>query len=84
MPPEHWAYDAAVKVHDHDPNARKQLLDEADLPDPDGDGAADPSHAHDADDDDAAFQKHRVYNAGSAKTRRHTTRTPVARTCNVV
>jgi len=38
MPPEHWAYDAAVKVHDHDPERAKQLLDEADLPDPDGDG----------------------------------------------
>jgi peptide/nickel transport system substrate-binding protein len=38
MPPEHWAYDAAVKAYDQDRERAKQLLDAAGFPDPDGDG----------------------------------------------
>lgn len=38
MPPEHWAFDHAVTVYDHDSERAKQLLDEAGFPDPDGEG----------------------------------------------
>jgi len=38
MPPEHWAYDSAVTVYDHDPERARNLLDQAGFFDPDGDG----------------------------------------------
>ncbi|HSF23894.1 MAG TPA: ABC transporter substrate-binding protein [Blastocatellia bacterium] len=38
LPPEHWAYEPEVAAYDHDPDRAKQLLDEADFPDPDGEG----------------------------------------------
>ncbi len=37
MPPEHWAYSSGA-IYDHDTERAKQLLDEAGLRDPDGDG----------------------------------------------
>jgi peptide/nickel transport system substrate-binding protein len=38
LPPNHWAYSAAVPHWDHDLARAKQLLDQAGFPDPDGDG----------------------------------------------
>ncbi len=38
MPPEHWAYAPEVTTYHHDVARAKQLLDEAGLPDPDGEG----------------------------------------------
>ena len=40
LAPQHWAYTADVARWDHDPGRAKQLLDEAGLRDPDGDGPA--------------------------------------------
>jgi peptide/nickel transport system substrate-binding protein len=40
MPPEHWAYNQAITVYDHDPARARALLDEAGFRDPDGDGPA--------------------------------------------
>ena len=40
LPPQHWAYTSDVAHWDHDPARARQLLDEAGLPDPDGDGPA--------------------------------------------
>jgi peptide/nickel transport system substrate-binding protein len=38
LPPEQWAYEPNVTVYNYDPQRAKQLLDEARLSDPDGDG----------------------------------------------
>ena len=38
LPTSHWAFERGVRVYDHNPERAKQLLDEAGLPDPDGDG----------------------------------------------
>lgn len=38
MPPEHWAYSNSIINYDYDPERAKRLLDEAGMPDPDGDG----------------------------------------------
>ena len=40
LPPSHWAYAADVPRYDHDLARARQLLDEAGLRDPDGDGPA--------------------------------------------
>lgn len=40
LPPQHWAYSGDVPRYDHDPARARQLLDEAGLRDPDGDGPA--------------------------------------------
>lgn len=40
MAPDHWAYSGDVPRYDHDLARAKQLLDEAGLTDPDGDGPA--------------------------------------------
>jgi peptide/nickel transport system substrate-binding protein len=40
LPPLHWAYSGEVARYDHDLAAARRLLDEAGLPDPDGDGPA--------------------------------------------
>jgi peptide/nickel transport system substrate-binding protein len=38
LTPGHWAYNADVEVHRHDPARARALLDEAGYPDPDGPG----------------------------------------------
>jgi peptide/nickel transport system substrate-binding protein len=38
LPPSHWAYEGQVATYTHDPTKARQLLDEAGLNDPDGDG----------------------------------------------
>lgn len=38
LPTSHWAYEQAVMNYDYNPERAKQLLDEAGLADPDGDG----------------------------------------------
>ena len=38
LPTSHWAYEPGIKSYDYDPERAKQLLDEAGLPDSDGDG----------------------------------------------
>jgi peptide/nickel transport system substrate-binding protein len=38
LPTSHWAYEKAVRTYDYDPERAKQLLDEAGMADPDGDG----------------------------------------------
>jgi peptide/nickel transport system substrate-binding protein len=40
LSPQHWAYAGEVPRYDHDPARARQLLDEAGLRDPDGDGPA--------------------------------------------
>jgi peptide/nickel transport system substrate-binding protein len=40
LSPQHWAYSGDVPRYDHDPARARQLLDEAGLRDPDGDGPA--------------------------------------------
>jgi peptide/nickel transport system substrate-binding protein len=40
LSPQHWAYSGDVPRNDHDPARARQLLDEAGLRDPDGDGPA--------------------------------------------
>jgi peptide/nickel transport system substrate-binding protein len=40
LSPQHWAYSGEVPRYDHDPARARQLLDEAGLRDPDGDGPA--------------------------------------------
>jgi peptide/nickel transport system substrate-binding protein len=39
LPTKHWAYENGVTAYQHNPERAIQLLDEAGLPDPDGDGA---------------------------------------------
>jgi peptide/nickel transport system substrate-binding protein len=39
LPTKHWAYEKGVTAYQHDPERARQLLDEAGLADPDGDGA---------------------------------------------
>ena len=38
LPPSHWAYEPGITSYDYNPERAKQLLDEAGLGDPDGDG----------------------------------------------
>ena len=38
LPTSHWAYEQGITSYDYDPDRAKQLLDEAGLVDPDGDG----------------------------------------------
>ncbi|MBM3803732.1 MAG: ABC transporter substrate-binding protein [Acidimicrobiia bacterium] len=38
LPPNHWAYESHVETYPHDPARARQLLDEAGLKDPDGEG----------------------------------------------
>ena len=40
LSPQHWAYSGDVPRYDHDPARARQLLDDAGLRDPDGDGPA--------------------------------------------
>jgi peptide/nickel transport system substrate-binding protein len=40
LAPKHWAYNGNVTRYDHDPERARQLLDQAGLRDPDGDGPA--------------------------------------------
>lgn len=38
LPTKHWAYEKGVAAYEHNPERARQLLDEAGLTDPDGDG----------------------------------------------
>jgi ABC-type transport system substrate-binding protein len=38
MPPEHWAYNPDIAAYEYSPARAKEMLDQANFPDPDGDG----------------------------------------------